>query len=76
MEQLLKDERDLWQPVVWQAQVESVLKSLLNSPDAAARTRAESLANLLVESGSLFARDLLSGVKTSSTSTISGTPSP
>jgi hypothetical protein len=57
---LLKDERQLWQPLLWQAQVEAVLRALLNSSDAEVRAHAETIADQLVQNGSLFARDLLS----------------
>jgi hypothetical protein len=46
--------------LLWQAQVETVLRALLNSADAEARAHAEKIADLLVQNGSLFARDLLS----------------
>ena len=62
LELLLRDERQLWQPLLWQAQVEAVLRALLDSSDAAARQHAEAIVNRLVQNGSLFARDLLSGV--------------
>jgi hypothetical protein len=61
LELLLKDERQLWQPLLWRAQVEAALRSLLTSSDLAARAHAEEIVNLLVQNGSLFARDLLSG---------------
>jgi hypothetical protein len=60
LEPLLKDDRQLWQPLLWQAQVEAVLRALLNSSDADARSRATRIADQLVQNGSLFARDLLS----------------
>ena len=41
-------------------QVEAVLRALLGSPDVTARSHAEQIVNMLVENGSLFARDLLS----------------
>ena len=59
LEILLKDERQLWQPLIWKAQVESLLRMLLNSADETARAQAEQIVNVLVENGSLFARDIL-----------------
>jgi hypothetical protein len=61
LEPLLKDDRQLWQPLLWQAQVETVLRALLNSADASARVHAEKIVDLLVQNGALFARGLLSG---------------
>jgi hypothetical protein len=60
LEPLLKDDRQLWQPLLWQAQVEAVLRALLNSSDTDARSHAARIADQLVQNGSLFARDLLS----------------
>jgi len=59
LEPLLKDDRQLWQPLLWQAQVEAVLRAILNSSDAEARAHADRIADQLVQNGSLFARDLL-----------------
>ena len=61
LEPLLKDDRQLWQPLLWQAEVEAVLRALLNSADAEAREKAERIADQLVQNGGLFARGLLSG---------------
>jgi hypothetical protein len=60
LEPLLKDDRQLWQPLLWQTQVEAVLRALLNSPDAVARSHAAGIADQSVQNGGLFARDLLS----------------
>lgn len=59
LEILLKDEGQLWQPLIWKAQVESLLRTLLNSADETARAQAEQIVNALVENGGLFARDIL-----------------
>jgi hypothetical protein len=64
LEPLLKDDRELWQPLLWQAQVEAVLRAILNSSDAEARAHADRIADQLVQNGSLFARDLLSHAPT------------
>jgi hypothetical protein len=61
VELVLKDDRELWRPLTWQAELASVLTTLLRSSDGAVRTRTESIVDRLVESGSLFARDLQSG---------------
>jgi hypothetical protein len=66
LEPLLKDDRQLWQPLLWQTQIEAVLRALFVSSDAAARAHAEKIVDFLVQNGSLFARDLLSGLRSTS----------
>ena len=69
VETLLQDERQLWQPLIWKSQVESLVRALLNSDDEAARQHAERIVNQLVENGSLFARDLLPRATAAQTAT-------
>lgn len=57
---LLEDDRECWHPHLFRPQVEGVLRMLLASPNAAARSHAEAIVNQLIENGNLFARDLLS----------------
>ena len=72
VETLLQDERQLWQPLIWKSQVESLMRALLNSADEAARQHAERIVNQLVENGSLFARDLLPRATATQTSGSAG----
>jgi hypothetical protein len=57
---LLEDERERWNPRLFKPQVEGVLRALLASPNAEARSQAEAIVNQLIENGNLFARNLLS----------------
>jgi len=74
VETVLKDERQLWQPLIWKSQVESLLRALLKSADETARQQADRIVNQLVENGNLFARDLLPGTGDTQT-TVSFDPS-
>jgi hypothetical protein len=60
---LLKGNRQLWHPVSWQREVEDLLEALLRTKDIEAREKALQIVNRLVESGSLFARDILARMK-------------
>jgi hypothetical protein len=60
LELIVRDERDIWQPLLWQAQVEALLRALLACEGADVRAYAGSIANQLVRGGALFARNLLS----------------
>src|SRR5204862_7300825 len=60
LEPFVGGEQQRWEALISKPQVESVLRTLLRSPDATARSHAEQIVNQLVENGSLFARDLLS----------------
>jgi hypothetical protein len=51
--------------LAWRQEVEHVLRALLGSGDEGARSEAEMIVNRLVETGSLFARDLLSDLNAS-----------
>jgi hypothetical protein len=64
LERLVGDEQQRWEALISKPQVEGVLRALLRSPDATARSHAERIVNQLVENGSLFARDLLSAAAT------------
>jgi hypothetical protein len=44
VEILLKDERQVWQPLMWKAQVESVLRALLATSDETAPIRITRIA--------------------------------
>jgi len=47
----------------WQREVEELLEALLRTKDIEAREKALDIVNRLVESGSLFARDILARIK-------------
>jgi hypothetical protein len=59
LEQLVRDEQQLLRPLLWEAELGAVLKTLLTSPHPEVRHRAGKLVDLLVENGVLFARELV-----------------
>jgi hypothetical protein len=59
VELLVKNEQQLRYPFMWERELASILKALLASRDPDVQQRARSIADKLVEGGSLFARDLV-----------------
>lgn len=56
---LVQDDQQFLLPSLWQREMSVLLKTLVESPDPAPRANAEAIINRLIESGSLFARDIL-----------------
>jgi hypothetical protein len=71
LELIVRDERDIWQPLLWQRQVEAILQALLDSTREGVRDYAISIINQIVQRGGLFVRHLL---RSGETGTHTGSP--